>query len=203
MGVDTLGSLNEKVLHKEIGELIRVNEALHHKEIAKIAEQIFKNDKIKLVTIAGPSSSGKTTFSKRLYIHLRANGINPIVISLDNYYIGRANVPLDENGQKDFETIEALDLKLLNQNLKELIDGKEVEIPEYNFITGEREKVGNMMKVPDVPKELISMGFTIATYGKPNNVPQSIVEQLGLGIRGICTDTMEQLRKVIDDYDKK
>lgn len=92
LGVDTLGSLNEKVLHKEIGELIRVNEALHHKEIAKIAEQISKNDKIKLVTIAGPSSSGKTTFSKRLYIHLRANGINPIVISLDNYYIGRANV---------------------------------------------------------------------------------------------------------------
>lgn len=149
LGVETIGDLNEKVVRKDIAELIRVNEALHHKEIARIAEKISSNEKIKLVTIAGPSSSGKTTFSNRLYTHLRANGVKPIVISLDNYYIGRANVPLDEYGNKDFETIEALDLKLLNQNLTELIEGKEVEIPIYNFVTGEREKVGKMMKVPD------------------------------------------------------
>lgn len=149
LGVETIGDLNEKVVRKEIAELIRVNEALHHKEIARIAEKISSNDKIKLVTIAGPSSSGKTTFSNRLYIHLRANGVKPILISLDNYYIGRANVPLDEYGNKDFETIEALDLKLLNENLTDLIAGKEVEIPVYNFITGEREEKGKMMKVPE------------------------------------------------------
>ncbi|WP_462428138.1 uridine kinase family protein, partial [Fusobacterium varium] len=119
------------------------------KNISKIADQITENKDIKLVTIAGPSSSGKTTFSKRLYLHLRANEINPIVISLDDYYIGRKNVPLDEDGNKDYETIDALDLKLLNENLKELVAGKEVEIPEYNFVSGEREKKGKMMKVPE------------------------------------------------------
>lgn len=149
LGVETIGDLNEKVVRKEIAELIRVNEALHHKEIARIAERISLNEKIKLVTIAGPSSSGKTTFSNRLYIHLRANGVKPILISLDNYYIGRANVPLDEYGNKDFETIEALDLKLLNENLTDLIAGKGVEIPVYNFVTGEREEKGKMMKVPE------------------------------------------------------
>ena len=149
LDVSTIGNLNEKVLNRKIGELVRINEALHHKNLAKIADQIVSNKNIKLVTIAGPSSSGKTTFSKRLYIHLRASEMNPIVISLDNYYIGRKNVPLDEDGNKDYETIEALDLKLLNQNLTDLIAGKEVEIPEYNFITGEREKVGTKMKVPE------------------------------------------------------
>ena len=208
LGVDTLGSLNEKVLHKEIGELIRVNEALHHKEIAKIAEQISKNDKIKLVTIAGPSSSGKTTFSKRLYIHLRANGINPIVISLDNYYIGRANVPLDENGQKDFETIEALDLKLLNQNLKELIDGKEVEIPEYNFITGEREKVGNMMKVPEKNGIIIIEGIHGLNERLTSEIPRenkfkiyiSCLTQLNIDKHNrISTSDVREIRRLVRD----
>lgn len=149
LDVSTIGTLNEKILKGEIPELIRINEALHHKNIGKIADQITANENIKLVTIAGPSSSGKTTFSKRLYLHLRANEITPIVISLDDYYIGRKNVPLDEDGNKDYETIDALDLKLLNENLRDLIAGKEVEIPEYNFISGEREKVGKMMKVPE------------------------------------------------------
>jgi len=149
LDVSTIGTLNEKILMGKIPELIRINEALHHKNISKIADQITENKDIKLVTIAGPSSSGKTTFSKRLYLHLRANEITPIVISLDDYYIGRKNVPLDEDGNKDYETIEALDLKLLNENLKELVAGKEVEIPEYNFISGEREKKGKMMKVPE------------------------------------------------------
>lgn len=149
LGIDYIGDLNQKVLQKEINELIMVNEALHHKKIANIASQITENKNIKLVTIAGPSSSGKTTFSNRLYIHLRANGMNPVVIGLDNYYIGRANVPLDEEGNKDFETIEALDLKLLNQNLKDLIAGKEVDIPIYNFVTGERENFYNKIKMPE------------------------------------------------------
>jgi len=151
LGVSAIGYLNEKTLKnkREIGELIRINEALHHKNIAKIAEEISSNSEIKLITIAGPSSSGKTTFSKRLYIHLKANEVNSIMISLDNYYIGRNKVPLDEAGNKDFETIDALDLKLLNENLKDLIAGKEVEIPKYNFTTGEREKAGQKIKLPE------------------------------------------------------
>ena len=91
----------------------------------------------------------KNNIQQKIISSLKANEITPIVISLDDYYIGRKNVPLDENGNKDYETIDALDLKLLNENLKELIAGKEVEIPEYNFISGEREKKGKMMKVPE------------------------------------------------------
>lgn len=208
LGVDTLGSLNEKVLHKEIGELIRVNEALHHKEIANIAQQISENSKIKLVTIAGPSSSGKTTFSKRLYIHLRANGMNPIVISLDNYYIGRANVPLDENGQKDFETIEALDLKLLNENLKELIEGKEVEIPEYNFLTGEREEVGTKMKVPEQNGLIIIEGIHGLNERLTKEIPRenkfkiyiSCLTQLNIDKHNrISTSDVREIRRLVRD----
>lgn len=208
LGVNTLGSLNEKVLNKEIGELIRVNEALHHKDIAKIAQDISNNEKIKLVTIAGPSSSGKTTFSKRLYIHLRANGMNPIVISLDNYYIGRAIVPLDENGQKDFETIEALDLKLLNQNLKDLVNGKEAEIPEYNFITGEREAVGTIMKVPEKNGIIIIEGIHGLNERLTNEIPRenkfkiyiSCLTQLNIDRHNrISTSDVREIRRLVRD----
>lgn len=208
LGVDTLGSLNEKVLNKEIGELIRVNEALHHKEIAKIAQTISDNKKIKLVTIAGPSSSGKTTFSKRLYIHLRANGMNPIVISLDNYYIGRANVPLDENGKKDFETIEALDLKLLNENLRDLVAGKEVEIPEYNFLTGEREEVGTKMKVPEKNGLIIIEGIHGLNERLTQEIPRenkfkiyiSCLTQLNIDKHNrISTSDVREIRRLVRD----
>ena len=208
LGVDTLGSLNEKVLNKEIGELIRVTEALHHKEIAKIAQTISDNKKIKLVTIAGPSSSGKTTFSKRLYIHLRANGMNPIVISLDNYYIGRANVPLDENGKKDFETIEALDLKLLNENLRDLVAGKEVEIPEYNFLTGEREEVGTKMKVPEKNGLIIIEGIHGLNERLTQEIPRenkfkiyiSCLTQLNIDKHNrISTSDVREIRRLVRD----
>lgn len=208
LGVDTLGSLNAKVLHKEIGELIRVNEALHHKEIANIAQKIVDDKNIKLVTIAGPSSSGKTTFSKRLYIHLRANGMNPIVISLDNYYIGRANVPVDENGQKDFETIEALDLKLLNQNLRDLIAGKEVEIPEYNFLTGEREEIGTKMKVPEKNGIIIIEGIHGLNERLTSEIPRenkfkiyiSCLTQLNIDKHNrISTSDVREIRRLVRD----
>lgn len=140
MGINYVGSINKKVFQNKIAEQIMLNETFHDRKIAEIATDIISNKKIRLVTIAGPSSSGKTTFSNKMALQLKTAGVNTLSISLDNYYIGRANVPLDENGQKDFETIEALDIKLLNKNLRELIEGKETELPEYNFFTGEREK---------------------------------------------------------------
>lgn len=149
MDVSYLGSLNEKVLNGSIRELIRINETLHEVKLGEIAQSITENREIKLITIAGPSSSGKTTFSKRLSLHLKARGIFPILISLDNYYINRCNVPLNCFGEKDYEEIEALDLKLLNENLKELIEGKETVIPVYDFYSGERKKEGTAMKVPE------------------------------------------------------
>lgn len=147
LDVDFIGSLNKKIMQGEIEELIRINEALHNNTLASISYKIYNNKNIKLVTIAGPSSSGKTTFSNKLYLSLRAFGMKPIVISLDNYYIGRKNIPRDKDGNLDFETIKALDIDLLNKNLIELMKKGETELPIYNFISGEREKFTKNMKL--------------------------------------------------------
>ena len=148
LGIPDVGALNKIILEEEIGELIRVNEALHNKKLAYIADEITGCDDVKLVTVAGPSSSGKTTFAKRLAIQLRANGAKPVVISLDNYYHGRDFIPLDENGEKDFESIDGLDLELLNEHLVKLTKGQEVEVPIYNFHTGQREMKGVNTRLP-------------------------------------------------------
>ena len=139
MGINYVGSINEKVFENKIIEQIMLNETFHDRKIADMASEILANKKIRIVTIAGPSSSGKTTLSKKMELQLKTGGAETLAISLDNYYIGRANVPLDENGEKDFETIEALDLELLNKNLEELIRGEETELPLYDFFTGERK----------------------------------------------------------------
>lgn len=149
MDVSYIGSLNEKVLNGEISELIRINETLHEVKLGEIASNILENREIKLVTVAGPTSSGKTTFSKRLTLHLKSRGVFPVMLSLDNYYIDRCRVSLNCFGEKDYEEIEALDLKLLNENLRDLIDGKETQIPEYDFYTGERKKERKTVKVPE------------------------------------------------------
>ncbi|MGL6099944.1 MAG: nucleoside kinase [Fusobacteriaceae bacterium] len=149
MDVSYIGGLNEKVLKGDIRELIRINETLHEVRLGEIARSILENKNVKLVTVAGPSSSGKTTFSKRLTLHLKSRGVFPIMISLDNYYQDRCKIPLNCHGNKDYEQIEALDLELLNENLKDLIIGKEALIPEYDFYTGERKKESKVMKVPE------------------------------------------------------
>lgn len=140
LGINYVADINIKIFKDKIIEQILLDEAFHDKKIGEIANEIMSNKKVRIVTIAGPSSSGKTTFSKKLELQLKTSGIKTFAISLDNYYVGRKNVPLDENGEKDFETIEALDLKLLNKNLEDLISKKETELPVYNFYSGEREK---------------------------------------------------------------
>lgn len=149
LGVGDVGALNDKVLDGDIFNIIRVAEGFHEKKIAKIADLIYEKEKIKLVLIAGPSSSGKTTFSRRLGIQLRVNGLIPVPISLDDYFVDRMHTPKDENGEYDFESINALDLELFNKNLSELMDGKEVELPSFNFKTGNREWNGEKIKLPE------------------------------------------------------
>lgn len=148
LGVGSVGALNDEVVNGDIVNLIRVAEALHEKKIAYIADMIHGREKVKLVLIAGPSSSGKTTFSKRLGIQLRVNGLIPIPISLDDYFVNREVTPRDENGEYDFESIYALDLELFNKDLKLLLQGEETEIPSFNFKTGKREWLGNKIKMP-------------------------------------------------------
>ncbi|SJZ34722.1 uridine kinase [Cetobacterium ceti] len=149
LDVSCVGCLNEKNLEEKMPELIRINEILHNSKLNKIAKEIIKNKKIKIVTIAGPSSSGKTTFTKKLRLHLMSEQLNPLVISLDDYYVGRDNLPLDENGEKDYESIDALDIKLLNENLEKLLRGETVEIPKYDFKSGKRCKEGKIVKLMD------------------------------------------------------
>lgn len=139
VGIDSAGALNEAICKEKIREKILVSEGLQEKKIAQIADEISKKNK-KVVLIAGPSSSGKTTFANRICIQLKVNGLVPHIISLDNYYLERSKVPLDENGNPDFECIESLDVERINQDIKGLINGEIVEIPKFNFISGKREK---------------------------------------------------------------
>ena len=148
MGVSNVAELNDVVVDGKFGELVRINEALHEKKIAEIADQIHKKiDKVKVVLIAGPSSSGKTSFANRLCIQLRVLGIKPHKISLDDYFLNRELTPLDENGEKDYESIEALDLPQLNSDLKRIIAGEEVPLPTFNFISGIREYNGESVQL--------------------------------------------------------
>ncbi|EYE89049.1 ATPase AAA [Fervidicella metallireducens AeB] len=150
LDVGCVGALNDKVESGEIEEIILVAEGLHEKKIANIADKIYENiDKIKIVLIAGPSSSGKTTFSKRLSIQLRVLGLRPFAISLDDYFVDRERTPKDEKGNYDFESIKALDLELFNKHLTQLLSGEEVEFPVFNFKTGSREWSGRKYRMQE------------------------------------------------------
>ncbi len=147
MGVDIVGALNDCISQGKAEDLIRISEALHEKKIADIADKILDKDKVKLVLIAGPSSSGKTTFAQRLCVQLRVNGMKPHVISIDDYFVNRELTPKDENGDYDFEALEAIDINLFNDHMNQLINGEEVQIPSFNFITGERQYKGHKIKL--------------------------------------------------------
>ncbi|WP_186428778.1 nucleoside kinase [Clostridium sp. BSD9I1] len=148
LDVADVGSLNDKVESGEMIDIIRVAEALHEKKAAYIADMISERKNTKLILIAGPSSSGKTTFARRLGIQLRVNGLIPVPLGLDDYFVDRDNTPKDENGEFDFESIFALDLALFNKNLQQILSGMEVEIPTYNFKKGKREWNGEKIKLP-------------------------------------------------------
>ena len=148
MGVSNVADLNNTIVKGKYGDLVRINEALHEKKIAEIADQIYQRlDKVRVVLIAGPSSSGKTSFANRLSIQLKALGVKPHKVSLDDYFLNRDDTPVDGNGKKNFEVIEALDLPLLNSDLKKIIAGERVELPYYNFMTGKREYNGEFVQL--------------------------------------------------------
>ncbi|AOR24463.1 nucleoside kinase [Clostridium taeniosporum] len=149
LDIGEVGTLNEKLCSKELQSLILTSEALHEKKIANIADQISNKKDVKVILIAGPSSSGKTTFANRLSIQLKVNGFIPQSLSLDDYFVERVNTPKDENGNYDYESIYALDLELINKSLTSLMNGETVDIPTYNFLTGKREWNGNKIKLAE------------------------------------------------------
>lgn len=147
-GIRGVADLNECITKEQISDMILVQEAVFEKRIAELANKIRDNN-CKFVMIAGPSSSGKTTFSHRLSVQLMANGMRPHPIPVDNYFVNRDCTPLDEKGEKDYESILAIDVKQLNEDLGNLLEGKRVELPVYNFISGEREYKGDYLQLED------------------------------------------------------
>ena len=149
LGIRTVGDFNQAVDAGFTTDIININEALQEKKIAKIAEDIANRKGVKLVLLAGPSSSGKTTSCKRLSIQLAVNGLKPLQISLDDYFVDREKTPKDANGEYDYESIYALDLQLINDQFNALFRGEEVELPKYDFQTGKSKKSGKKLKMND------------------------------------------------------
>ena len=147
MQADTVGALNEQIVQKGANQLLLIAEALQESKISQIVRTIAENKDKKFIMIAGPSSSGKTTFSHRLSVQLAAHGLKPHPIAVDNYFVNREDTPLDSDGNYNFECLEAIDVKKFNDDMVRLLDGKEVELPYFNFKTGLREYRGNYLKL--------------------------------------------------------
>jgi uridine kinase len=147
MEVDHVGALNDIISHGKFNELILVQEALMEKKISNIAEAIRKAKDRRFIMIAGPSSSGKTTFSHRLSIQLKAHGLKPYPIAVDNYFVDRDKTPRDEDGNQNFESLHAIDLEQFNKDMTDLMNGKAVDLPVYNFISGKREYKGDPVNI--------------------------------------------------------
>ncbi len=192
LGIEDVGTLDDAIQAGRTGEIILVAEALHEQRIARIATQIAeRRDQVRLVLIAGPSSSGKTTFSRRLAVQLLANGVRPVAVELDNYFVNRDLTPRDEQGHFNFEALEALDLALLNRNLIQLMAGEEAALPKFNFVTGLREPGVTLRLGPD--QVLIAEGI----HGlNPNLLPAIPAER----IFRIYASALTQLN--IDRYDR-
>ena len=147
LNMDRVFKINNAIEENRIKDIIMLDEALHEKKIANIADEIAKNREVKMILIAGPSSSGKTTFAQRLGLQLRINKLKPVTISVDNYFVERKDNPKDENGNYDFECIEAIDMELFNDHLTKLLNGEEVEMPEFDFYEGTKRYKGKKLKL--------------------------------------------------------
>ena len=208
-GIRTIGELNEAVIRKQSTLLINVSEALQEKKIAKIAENIAAKKGVRMVLIAGPSSSGKTTFCKRLSIQLVTCGIKPVMMSLDDYFVDRERTPRDANGEYDYESLYALDIDLLNKQLQQLFDGEEVTLPKYNFQTGVSEK-GNGKRLQLKQNEILVVeGIHALNPELTAHIPEQLKYRVyASALTTILLDTHNYipttdnrlLRRIIRDY---
>ncbi|MCI8444190.1 MAG: nucleoside kinase [Clostridia bacterium] len=171
LNINTVYKLNDAVEEKRIKDVIMLDEALHEKKIANIADKVARNRNIKMILIAGPSSSGKTTFAQRLGIQLRINKLKPVTISVDNYFVERKDTPRDENGDYNFECIEAIDLKLFNDHLTKLLNGEEIEMPQFDFLEGTKKYNGNKLKLKE-DEVLVIEGIHCLNDKLTSSIPQ-------------------------------
>lgn len=173
MSLNNVGDLNKACLNGESTNLINISESLQEKKMAQIADAIFQREKVRMVLISGPSSSGKTTFAKRLAIQLMVLGMKPVAISLDNYFVDREQTPRDERGDYDFESLYALDLDLFNSQLNALLQGEEVETPVFNFALGKKEFKGDKLKLTE-QTVLILEGIHALNPSLLPDIPQEV-----------------------------
>ena len=211
MGVPTVGSLNKKILAGDAGEMIKLAEAFHERKLSQIADAIYDANTTRgarLVLISGPSSSGKTTTAKRLGVHLHLLGLNPVLISLDDYFVEREKTPRDENGEYDYEALEAIDLAQLNDHLRRLTAGESVEIPRYDFITGKRQWHENPLQL-DERSVLIMEGIHALNPNLTPSVPEDAKFKIYIScftsvamdnLSRIPTSDNRMLRRITRDY---
>lgn len=208
MGVKDIGTLNQKIQQGLTKDLILTTEAFHSRRYAEIADKIYRHrDRLKLVLIAGPSSSGKTTTSKRVATQLKVLGLKPVVLEMDNYFLDRENTPRDENGEYNFETIHALDVPFLNHQLTDLLAGKEVEIPYFDFFTGKRSFRGKKIKLGE-SQILIMEGIHALNPALTEDVPSGVKFKIYASAltslsmdenNGISTTDTRMVRRMVRD----
>ena len=207
IGVDKVLTLNKIIENKEYGDVIRTVEALHEKKLSQIAD-IIKEQKKRIILIAAPSSSGKTSFAHRLCIHLRVNNLNPVSISLDDYFVDREHTPVDEFGNYDFESIYAINLEQFNRDLKDLLDGKEISLPKFDFKQGKQINSNKKLKI-DSNQPIILEGIhglnPLLTSSIPNDekfkVYLSALTQINLDDHNrIPTTDLRLIRRIVRDY---
>lgn len=209
MNLNNVGEFNIACKNNQSFNLIKVSEALHEKKVASIADMISqREEKVRLVLISGPSSSGKTTFSKRLSIQLMVSGLKPVTLSLDNYFVNREETPRDENGEWDFEHLLALDLDLFNTHLKQLLSGEEIEIPFFNFEDGKRYFKGEKLKLCN-DSVLIMEGIHALNPALISEIPVNLTFKIYVSAlttisidnhNWIPTTDTRLLRRIIRDY---
>lgn len=206
--IENISHLNDSIKSGRINELIAVAEGLHEKKIAQIADMIAASGKKKLVLIAGPSSSGKTTFAQRLSVQLRVNGLKPVPISIDDFFKNRTDTPVGEDGEYDFETIEALDLVTFNDVMMKLINGEEAEVPIFNFHTGRREPKGRKLKIRE-EQILVVEGIHGLNERLTQNIPReqkfkiyiSALTHLSIDDHNrIPTSDLRLIRRIVRDF---
>lgn len=208
LGVETVGDLNRIVASGGIRDFIKVNEALHEKKIAEIADRIAARKDVRCILIAGPSSSGKTTFARRLAIQLRVNGLRPVTMGTDDYFVDRAHTPRTADGGYDFEHIQAVDIEQLNRDLTDLSEGREIRVPTFDFKTGQRVYSGKTLRL-DPDQVLVLEGIHSLNPELTPAVPQekkfliyiSALTQLNLDRHNrIPTSDNRLLRRIVRDY---
>ena len=208
LGISTVYKLNKAISEGKAQDIISLAEALHEKKISDIADKIIERKNVKAILIAGPSSSGKTTFAKRLGIQLRLNGLKPVTISVDNYFVERKDNPKHSDGTYDFECIEAIDLKLFNEHLTKLLNGEEIDVPTSNFKTGNKEYHGEKMKLAD-DEVLVMEGIHCLNDKLTESIPKeqkykiyiSALTVLNIDYYNrISTTDTRLIRRIVRDY---